>query len=340
MEQRRNTKGGGGDHRENPPNSGIVRHDFHMQICGSDTARNQTRFASVEGEISGGYPVLCGEIAKKTRQPATTVWHDSHVLRSGSELAGNRSIANRWYTAWPHLDHRYGLWKRGKRDDRLLRFLSDDPRNNDCLVRLDYSPPTWSNRARFQAGSFLSFSRVGIVSDEVADGRNFSGISRFPVPLNFRRWRHTHLDSPSSVLETSIHSHNLVKHSRANVCCGSSATLYRRALETFHIRLMNANHDHVSIPFSFTLTTRVLQDGQSRCLFRATCVVLHRNVDHVLSSENCAVACAARGIPRILGPELKRKISGLRGNCACIASCETCLRNGLFGSSHLARCKR
>ncbi|KAJ8880610.1 hypothetical protein PR048_017080 [Dryococelus australis] len=53
MEQRRNERAGEtGDLRENPPTSGIVRHDSHMRKSGSDPAGNRTRFVYV-GEVAG-----------------------------------------------------------------------------------------------------------------------------------------------------------------------------------------------------------------------------------------------------------------------------------------------
>ncbi|KAJ8891983.1 hypothetical protein PR048_004548 [Dryococelus australis] len=47
-EQRRNARAGETvDPRENPPTSGIVRHDYHARKSGSSAARNRTRFALV-----------------------------------------------------------------------------------------------------------------------------------------------------------------------------------------------------------------------------------------------------------------------------------------------------
>ncbi|KAJ8896910.1 hypothetical protein PR048_002256 [Dryococelus australis] len=59
MERRRNEKEGEtGDPRENPPTSGIVRHDSHMRKCKSDLTRNRTRLASVGGEWSNHYTTV------------------------------------------------------------------------------------------------------------------------------------------------------------------------------------------------------------------------------------------------------------------------------------------
>ncbi|KAJ8882895.1 hypothetical protein PR048_014718 [Dryococelus australis] len=49
---------------------------------------------------------------------------------------------------------------------------------------LDYSPPTMANRVRFPTGSRRRFSHMGIMADDVAGRRVFSGISRFPSIFN------------------------------------------------------------------------------------------------------------------------------------------------------------
>ncbi|KAJ8870856.1 hypothetical protein PR048_027157 [Dryococelus australis] len=48
--RRNEERGEKGDPRENPPTSGIVRHDSHMRNSGSNSAGNQTRFAQVGGK--------------------------------------------------------------------------------------------------------------------------------------------------------------------------------------------------------------------------------------------------------------------------------------------------
>ncbi|KAJ8882760.1 hypothetical protein PR048_014573 [Dryococelus australis] len=63
------------------------------------------------------------------------------------------------------------------------------------LTRSDSSSPAKANRARFPAMSLPGFSHVGIVPDDAAGRRFFSGISRFPVlciPVPF----HSRLVSP------------------------------------------------------------------------------------------------------------------------------------------------
>ncbi|KAJ8881181.1 hypothetical protein PR048_017654 [Dryococelus australis] len=55
MEWHRNARAGQTeDPRENPPTSGIVRHDSHVRKSGGDPTRNQTRLAS-----TGFYSMIC-----------------------------------------------------------------------------------------------------------------------------------------------------------------------------------------------------------------------------------------------------------------------------------------
>ncbi|KAJ8865957.1 hypothetical protein PR048_033481 [Dryococelus australis] len=51
---------------------------------------------------------------------------------------------------------------------------------------LDYPPSTYANRVRLLAGPSPGFSHVGIVPDDAAGRRVFSGISRFTPALAFR----------------------------------------------------------------------------------------------------------------------------------------------------------
>ncbi|KAJ8888801.1 hypothetical protein PR048_008293 [Dryococelus australis] len=59
-----------------------------------------------------------------------------------------------------------------------------------------------ANRLRFLAGTLPDFLYVGIVTDDAAGRRIFSGISRFPRPL-ISTLLHTNLDSHSSALKAS-----------------------------------------------------------------------------------------------------------------------------------------
>ncbi|KAJ8875871.1 hypothetical protein PR048_023776 [Dryococelus australis] len=71
------------------------------------------------------------------------------------------------------------------------------------LAWLAYSFPTYASRGRFPPGVAPEFSHVGIVADDAAARRVFSGISRFPRPFIPALLR-TRLTSPSSALNTSI----------------------------------------------------------------------------------------------------------------------------------------
>ncbi|KAJ8874923.1 hypothetical protein PR048_022813 [Dryococelus australis] len=74
----------------------------------------------------------------------------------------------------------------------------------------DYSSPNQANRVRFPAGSLPEFLHVGILPDDGAARRVFSGLSRFPSPL------HTGA-LPCSPRFTLIGSHDLDVKSRLNV---------------------------------------------------------------------------------------------------------------------------
>ncbi|KAJ8870068.1 hypothetical protein PR048_029079 [Dryococelus australis] len=65
------------------------------------------------------------------------------------------------------------------------------------------SPPANANRIQSATGSLPGFAQLGIVSNDAADRRVFSGISHFPRPF-IPALFHTHLASPSSALKTSM----------------------------------------------------------------------------------------------------------------------------------------
>ncbi|KAJ8877413.1 hypothetical protein PR048_021867 [Dryococelus australis] len=70
-------------------------------------------------------------------------------------------------------------------------------------VVVNYSPPTYANRARFPAGPLPGFSLVGIVPDDVVGRWIFSGISRFPR-LFIQSLLRTHFSSLSFSLKTTM----------------------------------------------------------------------------------------------------------------------------------------
>ncbi|KAJ8876627.1 hypothetical protein PR048_021072 [Dryococelus australis] len=74
-----------------------------------------------------------------------------------------------------------------------------DPIINEEKARLVRTPPAKASRVQSPAG----FSQVGIVPDDAAGQRVFSGISDFPALAN-PVLHHTHLASPSSALKTSM----------------------------------------------------------------------------------------------------------------------------------------
>ncbi|KAJ8888079.1 hypothetical protein PR048_007566 [Dryococelus australis] len=81
-------------------------------------------------------------------------------------------------------------------DSLTLSKLAEILQRNHWLGWLDYSPSTNTNRVRFPAGS-----HVGIVPDDAAGRRVFSGVSRFPRPCD-PALLHTHLALPASALST------------------------------------------------------------------------------------------------------------------------------------------
>ncbi|KAJ8883139.1 hypothetical protein PR048_014979 [Dryococelus australis] len=78
-----------------------------------------------------------------------------------------------------------------------------EPNVSDANWRLACSPPTKANNALIPGPVTPEFSHVGIVPDDAAGRRVFSGIPPFPPLLTFRRCS-THLTSPSSALKISM----------------------------------------------------------------------------------------------------------------------------------------
>ncbi|KAJ8873746.1 hypothetical protein PR048_024580 [Dryococelus australis] len=80
MEQRRNTWAGEtGDPGENPPTSGIVRHDSHMRKSGSDFAGKRTRYTYVGGD----------RITGPSRSQFIVRWHRDKLLTLVRKNAGS-----------------------------------------------------------------------------------------------------------------------------------------------------------------------------------------------------------------------------------------------------------
>ncbi|KAJ8874938.1 hypothetical protein PR048_022828 [Dryococelus australis] len=75
MEQRWNTRGATGVPRENPPTSGIVRHDFQVRKSGSDPAGNRTRLQHLTATLVAVSPCFYENKLTDTylEQPSETI---------------------------------------------------------------------------------------------------------------------------------------------------------------------------------------------------------------------------------------------------------------------------
>ncbi|KAJ8895353.1 hypothetical protein PR048_000685 [Dryococelus australis] len=124
----------------------------------------------------------------RENQPASgIVQHDSHMRQSGSEPAGDRT---RIAVVGGESSSR--LW----RDCGVLRHS----RQMLYLLVLAYHQ---GELGSIPVRVIPGFSHVGIMPDDAAGRRVFSGISRFLRPF-VPALLHTHLISPSSVLKTSL----------------------------------------------------------------------------------------------------------------------------------------
>ncbi|KAJ8873954.1 hypothetical protein PR048_024794 [Dryococelus australis] len=193
MEKRQNEGAGKTvNPRENPPTSGIVRHDSHMLKSGTDPAGNQTRFALVGGE-------------------------GVEVDVSGDEES-SRSIVKQVIDFFSRFFRHIAV---------DVSLLSSFP-GATVAERLDCSPPTKADRVNPRP-VHSGFSQVGIMPDAAANRRVFSGISRSPAP-SFRR---------CSIL-TSLYPYRLLRPRytgvpgsfTTRVCVKNGRAIYRSVART------------------------------------------------------------------------------------------------------------
>ncbi|KAJ8873599.1 hypothetical protein PR048_024417 [Dryococelus australis] len=121
------------------------------------------------------------------------VWHDSHMRKSGVTRQGIEP-GSPWWEADSEVNVQgkrpvprasRGLSEMWTRPHRRKQHVISPLRTHLLGVRLAYSPPTKANRVQSPVGS-LRISHVGIVPNDAADRRVFSGDLQFSPPLHSR----------------------------------------------------------------------------------------------------------------------------------------------------------
>ncbi|KAJ8868508.1 hypothetical protein PR048_030036 [Dryococelus australis] len=177
--------------------------------------------------------------------------------------------------------------------------------------RLACSPPTKANRVQSLGRTTTGISLLGIVPDDAAGRRVFSGVSRFPRPF-ILALLHTHL-SPSSALQTSL--------LRAAQISSLSSRYYGRACE--HHGYVKGLHQS-SLSLLYMVATRPVKSSQAVVLpFRS-----------LLSSVIIYLSTCRNSLPSCVHPSLRCLFTG-----CCLRDWLVLLHTLQYGSRYLFPCQ-